>query len=81
MLEIHKMVARLRLQRDAMDRTLRAIEDLAQGGLRRNVHGTNRGIRTTKKWDDTPPGSIVAASLDESRAILADLHCQWSDAK
>jgi hypothetical protein len=49
MLEIHKMVARLRLQRDAMDRTVRAIEDLAQGGFRRNVQSTNRGTRPAKK--------------------------------
>ena len=49
MLEIHKMVTRLRLQRDAMDRTVRAIEDLAQGGFRRKVQGTNRGARTVEK--------------------------------
>ena len=51
MLEIHKMVARLRLQRDAMDRTLLAIEDLAENGLRRpaNVYGASRGTRAAKK--------------------------------
>jgi transcriptional regulator with XRE-family HTH domain len=51
MLEIHKMVARLRLQRDAMDRTLRAIEDLTQSGFRgpANVRGASRRTRVAKK--------------------------------
>jgi len=50
-LEIHKMVKRLRLQRDAMDRTVRALEDLTEAGFRKpaSVHRPSRRTRTAKK--------------------------------
>jgi transcriptional regulator with XRE-family HTH domain len=46
MLEIHKMVKRLRLQRDAMDRTVQAIEGLAESGVRRSASGHRTSGRT-----------------------------------
>lgn len=51
MLEIHRMVKRLRLQRDAMDRTVQVLEDLAESGLRgpESVHPTSRRTRSAKK--------------------------------
>ena len=50
-LDIHRMVKRLRLQRDAMDRTVQVLEDLAESGLRgpATVHPTSRKTRSAKK--------------------------------
>ncbi|MGA3077309.1 MAG: helix-turn-helix transcriptional regulator [Bryobacteraceae bacterium] len=50
-IEIRKMVKRLAIQRDAMDRTMRALEDLAEAGLSMpaSIHRPSRRTRAAQK--------------------------------
>jgi transcriptional regulator with XRE-family HTH domain len=50
-IEIRKMVKRLAIQRDAMDRTMRALEDLAEAGLSMpaSIHRPSRRTRADQK--------------------------------
>ena len=51
MFEVQKMVRRLRIQRAAMDRTVRALEDLAGSGFRNSseTRRTGRRVRPAKE--------------------------------
>lgn len=50
MFEIHRMATRLKLQSDAMNRTVRALEDLTESGVRRPASvRTNRRTGRAKK--------------------------------
>lgn len=51
MFEVQKMVRRLRIQRAAMDRTVLALEDLAESGCRKSseTRRTGRRVRPAKK--------------------------------